>query len=106
MNKKIVFFNLILIFVFATCSLTYALSGIGINPKPGISTGEAVATNVIGAMQWIGYAIALGMLIFIGIKYIIASADDKATIKNAAFKYIFGAFLIAGAVGIAGLIFK
>ena len=56
-------------------------------------------------MQWIGYAIAIGMLVFVGIKYVMASANEKADLKNSLIKYVIGAVLIAGAVTIAGWIF-
>lgn len=64
------------------------------------------ANAIIGAMQWIGYAIAIGMLVFIGIKYVMASANEKADLKNSLIKYVIGAILIAGAVTIGGWIFK
>ena len=63
------------------------------------------ANIIIGAMQWIGYAIAIGMLVFVGIKYVMASANEKADLKNSLIKYVIGAVLIAGAVTIAGWIF-
>lgn len=70
------------------------------------SGAGTTASMVLGAMQWIGYAIAVGMLIYIGIKYVMASADEKANLKNAMIRYIIGAVLIAGGVTIAGWIFS
>lgn len=64
------------------------------------------AGNLIGVFRWIGYAIAVGMLIFIGIKYVMASADEKADLKKSLVKYVIGAILIIGAVSIANMIFN
>lgn len=73
----------------------------------GTNTGAtSTATSILGAMQWIGYAVAVGMLVYIGIKYIMASADEKANLKNSLIRYVVGAVLIAGASTIAGWVFK
>ena len=69
------------------------------------SGAAETANTIIGAVQWIGYAIAVGMLVFVGIKYILASANEKADLKNALIHYVIGAILIAGAVTVAGWIF-
>ena len=57
-------------------------------------------------MQWCGYAIAAGVMVYIGIKYVTSSADDRASFKNAVWKYVFGAVLVTGATTIVGWIFK
>ena len=64
-----------------------------------------IAATIIGFMQWFGYAIAVGMLVYIGIKYIMASASEKADLKQALVKYVLGAVLIVFAVSIAGWVF-
>lgn len=84
------------------------LDGIGLTPS-GDVLGEdekALAGNIIGVLQWAGFAIAVGMIIYIGIKYVMASADEKASLKSTVVKFIVGAFLIANATLVAGLIFK
>lgn len=82
-----------------------AFSGIESNPQaPG--TAATTATSIIGYIQWIGYAIAVGMLVYIGIKYVMASANEKADLKNSLIKYVIGAVLIVGGVTIAGWIFE
>ena len=61
---------------------------------------------IIGTMQWFGYAIAIGMLVFIGIKYVMASANEKADLKQSLIKYVIGAVLIVFAVTIASWVFN
>ena len=61
---------------------------------------------IIGTMQWFGYAIAIGMLVFIGIKYVMASANEKADLKQSLVKYVIGAVLIVFATTIAKWVFS
>lgn len=74
---------------------------IGVNP-----VDNNFASKILGAVQFVGYAIAIGMLITLGAKYTMASADDKASLKSSIPKYILGAILIAGAATVAGWIFN
>ena len=71
-------------------------------------TGEAATfvDSILGTIQFVGYAIAIGMLIYVGIKYVMASANEKADLKNAMIKYVIGAILIAGAATIAPWFFN
>ena len=64
------------------------------------------AWDITSALLWFGYAIAIGMLVYIGIKYIMASANEKADLKNALIKYVIGAVIIVFAVNIADWIFS
>ena len=63
--------------------------------------GNAVQ-KVLGALQWIGYAFAIGMLIYIGIKYTMSAANEKADLKKGLINFIIGAVIIAGAATICG----
>lgn len=75
------------------------------NPTP-LDENKTVESNILGAMQWIGYAIAVGMLIYIGIKYVTSAADERASLKGSLVKYVIGAVLIAGAVTLTSIIFN
>ena len=99
--KKII--NILLVFgiILGTTNIAYALpSGLtDVEAKaPGDSAGAVV--SVLGVIQWVGYAFALGMLIYIGIKYVMAAANEKADLKKGAINYVIGAIVIAGAVTI------
>ena len=73
----------------------------------GVNTGAtSFANKILGFVQWAGYAIAVGMLIYVGIKYVMASANEKADLKNSLIKYVIGAVLIAGAATISQWIFN
>ena len=55
---------------------------------------ENITSNIIGAMMWVGYSCAIGMVVFIGIKYILASADEKASLKGMLVKVVIGSFIV------------
>lgn len=55
---------------------------------------ENITSNILGAMMWVGYACAIGMVVFIGIKYILASADEKASLKGMLVKVVIGSFIV------------
>lgn len=59
---------------------------------------------IINGIAWIGYAVAFGMLIYIGIKYMLSSANEKATLKEGSINYVIGGVLIACASLIADII--
>lgn len=78
---------------------------VGIDPQPTEPTGGAkLANTILGTLMWIGIAIAVGMMIFLGIKYVTASPDGKADLKKQLGIYILGFVLIVGATTIVGVI--
>lgn len=101
MNKKMIRIFLLALTMVALFSLTYNSFAVeyiedGHGPKlPDNNNKLANATNnVIGAMMWVGYACAIGMVVYIGIKYVIASADEKASLKGMLVKVIIGSLII------------
>ena len=60
-----------------------------------------VSQSILQAFSWLAYAIALGVLIVFGIKYVISVADEKANLKNKAPLYLLGMILIATAGTVA-----
>lgn len=60
--------------------------------------------RIVGVIAWFGYAIAFGMFVYIGIKYMMASANERADVKKGAINYVIGAFLIAAAATVARMI--
>lgn len=79
----------IIVFAFVT---TFVLAGEGeAGPE---TTIKAISRNIINAVAWFAYAIALGALIFIGIKYVMSGANERANIKGMIPKYLIGIALI------------
>ena len=70
-----------------------------LNPETGKIQGEQgkFTNRLLGIIQFVGVAVALGMLIIIGIRYVAAPAEEKGKIKDTAIGYLFGAVCIFGA---------
>ena len=60
--------------------------------------------QILNALAWFGYAIALGMFIYIGVKYAMSAANEKANVKQGLINYLIGAVLIASASVIANVV--
>lgn len=60
--------------------------------------------KILGVFQAVGMSVAVIILVWLGIKYIMASPDGKAEIKKQAFAYIVGAVLLFGATVIIEVI--
>lgn len=110
MNKKILkIFSLALVMM-ALFSLTYNSFATEFISKaePGLPGAggslENITSNVIGAMMWVGYACAIGMVVFIGIKYILASADEKASLKGMLVKVVIGSFIVVLSLQITNMV--
>ena len=62
---------------------------------------KTISKSVIGALSWIGYMIAFGILLVIGIKYVMSGASEKANLKGKIPIYLIGVVLIITASTIA-----
>ena len=74
-------------------------------PKPtGGTKLNNMGNKVLGYVQWFGYAVAVGMLLYIGIKYMMASANEKADLKKGSISYVIGAVIVVTASTLFGLL--
>ncbi len=84
----------------ATMASGVFANDISIGSASGLPT-ETVG-KILGLVQWIGYAMAIGMLIYIGIKYVMSAANEKADLKKGLINYLIGAIIIFAASTIVG----
>lgn len=108
-NKKAIVALVLAVITLMACVAPVFASGPDlsvINPtNPGKSDKIVVAGNkVLGYIQVVGTLIAVGVLMFLGIKYMTASANEKADIKKSIIPYIIGAVLLLLAVNILPLV--
>lgn len=97
MKKYISIFVACLLLLIPSVSFAY----VDFDPDPSAPEGiSPMVEAILDALLWIGYAIALGMLIYIGIKYTMSAANERADLKKASVNYVIGAIVIAGAVTI------
>ena len=98
MKKNVIrFFSTMMVALLGMSSLSYANLADPTFTDPSSSSLKNVGNNVLGIIQWVGWGIAIGMLLYIGIKYLMASANEKADLKKGAINYVIGAILIAAA---------
>jgi hypothetical protein len=71
-----------------------------------ISDASDKVSVILGYIQWGGFIIAVGILVFFGIKYVMSTANEKADLKSGFIKYLIGAVLIAAGPTLASWIFS
>lgn len=62
--------------------------------------------NLIGAIQVVGVGVAVIMLLYIAIKYLMAAPSEKADFKKTAVNYAIGAVVLFAAMAILELVQK
>ncbi len=73
--------------------------------KPRIDPGLAgTLGNVIGVIQIVGTAVAVGASIYLGIRYVTSSVEDKAEIKKKMIPFVLGVVIFYAATGILQLL--
>ena len=72
----------------------------------GTSSIQEVGNDVIGILTTIGVVLSVVILIVLGIKYMMGSAEEKAEYKKTMMPYIIGAALIFAASAIATVVYN
>ncbi len=112
MNKKLVkVLNIALVAIMLICIST---SVFAITPKDmtgsdtvtGAEDIQKAGNSIIGILQTVGVVLSVVVLIIIGIKYMMGSAEEKAEYKKTMIPYIVGAALIFTASVFANVIFQ
>ena len=85
-----------------------SIGGVTINPNTsanGTTNVTNVGNNILGVIRVVGTIIAVGVLMVLGIKYMMGSAEEKASYKKTMIPYIVGAVLIFAASNIATYVY-
>ena len=97
------------------CStMSLAATNVGVNPtnfssKTDTNAANNVAAfgnNILGIVSTAASVLAVIILIILGIKYMMGSAEEKAEYKKTLLPYFIGAFFVFGAGFIASIIFN
>ncbi|MBQ7668731.1 MAG: TrbC/VirB2 family protein [Clostridia bacterium] len=95
--------------VMLICSFALASNPFDVGSNNGGEIGTAV-TNVgqtaIGVVQTIGYIMAVFMVIWTGVQWVMAPPAKKQELKGKLWNIVIGAVLIVGAVTLLGLVNK
>lgn len=93
--KKIILCLLIFMLIFSMSSVSFASA---------VTNIQNSGKTIVNAIAWCGYAVSVLMMVFIGIKYILGSADAKANMKTAITGYLIGAAIVFSASAIMQLV--
>lgn len=109
MKKKIISLSIVIITLLTIfmCPTTMAvgdLISIG-KPQPSALISDEKTGVLIGTLKWIGYVVAIGMIMWSGIKYVMSGAGEKAKVKETLVPIVIGAILVVAAVEITGAVF-
>lgn len=109
MNKtKLIAMVLTVIMVATISTMVFAetIGGVDIDPKTNQAPTELtnMGNNIIGIIQVIGSLIAVAMVLVIGIKYMMGSAEEKAAYKKTMIPYLIGAILLFIGVNVVKIV--
>ena len=77
-----------------------------VNGKTGInSLADDFGEKIIGAIQAIGTITSVVILVILGIKYMLGSAEERAEYKKSMIPYLIGAILLFATPKIVGAIY-
>ena len=102
---KITFIVLFIASIFANTVLGFTYEGF----QPDTSnTGEIadVGSTIISTIRVLGMILSIGVLMVLGIKYMVGSTEEKAEYKKTMIPYVVGAILIFAATFIVSAIFE
>lgn len=111
--KKLVKFLPIIIMVVCILSIfSPIISNVNAVTDPSSLTGadtkafDTYGQKIIGMVQAIGSIVSVLVLVILGIKYMMGSAEEKADYKKTLIPYLVGAVLVFAASNIAGLFYN
>ena len=73
--------------------------------QDGVNSINDVGNSIVGVLQVVGIVLSVIVLIILGIKYMMGSAEEKAEYKKTMMPYIVGAALIFAASAFAQVIY-
>ncbi len=105
MNKAFRILSLVLILV-----VCFSVPALAVDPSQfsgntqGASGLNNLGNTIIGVLQVVATIVAIAVLLFVGIKFLLASPSEKANIKGMLIPYLIGAILIFATVPILQII--
>ena len=115
MNKTVI--RIITVLVIIMMIVSISVNSIAAELEPGNLTGDTskvqdgvnsindVGNSIVGVLQVVGIVLSVIVLIILGIKYMMGSAEEKAEYKKTMMPYIVGAALIFAASAFAQVIY-
>ncbi len=92
--------------VFLTFAMVCGPLGSMVSATSSVTDISNSVSKIVNAVAYVGYAFAIAMLAFLGIKYAMSPANEKADVKQASTSYVIGVFLIFCASSVAMIFAK
>ena len=115
MKKQVKIISIILIVMMALTAISSVVlaadlsgdikdmaNGSGKKPEEVLNLGKTIVT----IMQTVGVVVAVVVLLILGIKYMMGSAEEKAEYKKTMIPYIVGAILIFASTTIVNVVYN
>lgn len=115
MKKNKVIVSILIMMLLLIFPLTIKASQIGIDPDKYKSEGPSATDvkdmykfggSIAGVIQIVGTIVSVGTMMILGIRYVLASADEKAEYRERLLPYFVGAVLLFGASNIVKMIYN
>ncbi len=99
--------TLLLVILIGTSSV-FALAPSEIKPQNvnGVNTIADAGGKILNILQTVGVVLAVVILIVLGIKYMMGSAEEKAEYKKTMIPYVIGAVFIFAAPTLANIVYE
>lgn len=116
MKKQVKIMSIVLVILMAMVSISNivlaadiegAIDKIGAgNSNANVEKVTTLGATIVTIMQTVGIVVAVVILLVIGIKYMIGSAEEKAEYKKTMIPYIVGAILIFASTSIVRVVYN
>ncbi|OKZ65641.1 MAG: hypothetical protein BHW02_03850 [Clostridium sp. 28_12] len=104
--KILTFIATILLVISLGTSTIFALTPSQVQPTdPGTNDIQTFGGKILGILQTVGIVLSVIILVILGIKYMMGSAEEKAEYKKTMIPYLVGAVLIFLAPTIANTVY-
>ena len=112
MNKKLtkilatILLIVMMVSVAANCFAISPTDIQGTTDGTGSTEIANVGKSIVGILQTVGIILSVIVLIILGIKYMMGSAEEKADYKKSMIPYLVGAILIFAASALAQVVYQ
>ena len=92
--------------IVSLCNVCIAIEVTDIKPNTKVQSTNLtnIGSNIAGIIRNVGIVLAVVILMILGIKYMVGSAEEKADYKKSMIPYLVGAIILFGAAGIAQVV--
>ena len=101
---KIVTFIMIIMMLLTISANVFAATTINTYTSADNTAFDTIWTKIVGVIRSAGYAVSVGALVVLGIKYMMGSAEEKSEYKKSMVPYVVGAVLVFATSTVIGLV--